>query len=93
LKLKNHRAAEEQFNAWSSLEDQIENGIVKFQAQMVKEELENRKRDFIVSASVLDLNIDRHKEDLRDFLIEKARRKYTTIKDMADALGVTRQTL
>jgi tetratricopeptide (TPR) repeat protein len=93
LKQNNLRDAEKHFDQWRSVEPTIEHGLIHALAKEVYEALELKQEDFVISRSETNLKIDEHVTRLRKYLATQARRRYDTTEQMAEALGVSRQTL
>jgi tetratricopeptide (TPR) repeat protein len=63
-------------------------------AQRLEDRIESEmSRGFFIPSDCRDLDVDRHSERLRSFLIRRSERLYNTIEKRAEALGVKRQTL
>jgi tetratricopeptide (TPR) repeat protein len=87
------RTAQEHFGAWRKVQDRIQNEIVRGLAAEVSKSIEKHEEGFTIPWSVQDLNFDDHVQRLREFLIRRASVDHKTNQAIADALGISRQTL
>ena len=93
LREENLRLAEEHFQQWRTVEQQIENGVVRDMAKTIHAEIERRRNDFVIPWTEENLSYELHAQRLWDFLLKQAERRHAGKESVAKALGVSRQTL
>jgi len=87
------QAAKGRFEFWLNIEKGMQNQLVRDLAEEVRQGIEERRKDFLISWSTMDLDSKAHTGRLWDFLHGRACELYPLKKERAKALGVSRTTL
>ncbi len=87
------RLAEDHFGQWQKIEPRVENQTVLTLAKRVGLAMDRLNLDFHISRDTHDLKYRHHAQQLWNFLRQEASRRFQTQEQVADSLGVSRQTL
>lgn len=86
--------AHEYFLRWKGLERDVEHIYVRELAHEVEQEINRLKKDFVIKAgSDIDLDYKKLKKGLQRFLLQEAKSSPQEKQEIAERLGISRQTL
>jgi hypothetical protein len=87
--------ANQYFEMWKSVEKEVEHEYLRSLASDVAREVNELNKDFVLEATpTLDLKYRGHQKALRRFLLDQAnQRGKRTKEEVAETLGISRQTL